>query len=388
MCSVASKPLSLGGALTLNVILVHPSLNPHGGAEKVCVRMMEALFGVGHDVTLYTIEKTNWKPIETSWGMHQRPREVWCLRNKQYPWISLIRWPLLLILYVRLLVKAAKKRSHVSLNNYGEVLPLFADVSYVHSLPLSASINENPFSIPLWGAVKPLYQAMLRIFSHYSSGLILTNSRYNAGKINTPRRSRVLVLYPPVDPQKTRDSTKTPTILTISRLSRSKNLTIIPKIARLVTTSCEFNVCLSTDESDPADITLLQGPNIKIYQNQRASTLTQLRQASMIYLSTQPTEAFGLSIIEAMGEGCIPLVPKDGGPWHDILEEKQGEAGFAYETPAEAAKLIDKILNDTRLAEKTAKATRIRSRKYQGPTFNSNLLRLLESVNVGKTRNV
>lgn len=52
------------GAHVLKVIVVHPSLNRLGGAEKACVRMIEALIDAGHEVTLYTVDKTHWAPIE------------------------------------------------------------------------------------------------------------------------------------------------------------------------------------------------------------------------------------------------------------------------------------------------------------------------------------
>ena len=299
--------------------------------------------------------------------------------------LPLVRWPIFLVLYLNLLVKAAKKRDHVSLNNYGEVLPLFADVFYVHSRPLSTSANENPFAIPLWSLMKPLYRALLCIFSSHFSGLILTNSRYNEGKIEAPPRSQIIILYPPVDNNETVLIHKTPSTLTASRLSRSQNLEIIPRIAALVTARCEFNLCLSSSY-DEAKIASLRGSSIIITLDPTLDRLKQLRQTSTIYLSTQPTETFGLSILEAMDVGCIPVVPRDGGPWHDILEEQQGIIGYAYRTPEEAAKQIDKILNDAPLAEKLGEAARQRARQYQGPTFSTNLLRVLTAVHARKTK--
>lgn len=36
-------------------------------------------------------------------------------------------------------------------------------------------------------------------------------------------------------------------------------------------------------------------------------------------------EAFGIAIVEAMSLGCVPVVLRAGGPWHDILGDTQGK---------------------------------------------------------------
>jgi len=156
----------------------------------------------------------------------------------------------------------------------------------------------------------------------------MTNSKYNADKIKAHTKKRIIIAYPPVDDNETSSIPKKPSILNASRLSRSKNLDIIPKIASQVTARCEFNLCITTRNPETAMISHLQGSNITITQNPSKEHLKHLFQTSAIYLSTQSTEAFGLSILEAMSAGCIPLVPRDGGPWYDILDEKQGEVGM------------------------------------------------------------
>jgi len=371
----------------MKVIIVHPFINQRGGAEKVCVRMIDALHKAGHDVTLYTIEKTNWTPIEADWGIEHRPHEFWYLKDQRYLRLPLIRWPIFLILYLTLLIKAAKMRDHVSLNNFGEIFPLFTDVCYIHSLPLSESINENPYDIPLWGTIRPIYMAFLNILSDHVSGTILTNSKYNEERISKHSHSRIMILYPPVDVGEAPHA-KTSSILNASRLSKSKKLETIPKIAAHVTTPCEFNLCITTRDANRANITRLKAPNIIITQNPSKQHLRQLYQSSKIYLSTQPTEAIGLSIVEAMGAGCIPLVPRDGGPWRDILEEKQGEVGYSFTSLKEAAQRIDEILGDEAHAERLRKAAINRAKHFQSDKFQTSLPLIIEEIYTRKSRDV
>ncbi len=370
----------------MNVILVHPSLNQRGGAEKVLIRMIDALAEAGHGVTLYTIDKTDWVPIEENWGIRHRPAELWHLKNRRYLDLPIAKWPITLTLYLSLLTRAAKKRSHVSLNNYGEALPLFTDAAYIHSVPLASSTG-NPYGFPLWRILKPLYKALLRIFRGYYPSLVITNSHYNAGNIKTPHR-RVLVLPPPVDHDDAPPTPKTPSILTASRPSKAKNLETIPQIAEQITAECAFHICLTMNPGDEANTQRLHAPRITIHRNPTKAQLERLRRTSTIYLSTQPTEALGLSILEAMDAGCIPIVPRGGGPWHDILDEKQGEAGYAYDTPREAAQHIDDVLTDKTLAEALKQAAINRAKQYQGPLFSATLIRLLAETQTKKRGNL
>ena len=57
-----------------------------------------------------------------------------------------------------------------------------------------------------------------------------------------------------------------------------------------------------------------------------------------VYLHTRRNENYGLSVAEAIGYGCIPVVPKSGGPWIDIVE--QGKYGYGYDTVNEATDII------------------------------------------------
>jgi glycosyltransferase involved in cell wall biosynthesis len=371
-------------ASPLNVILVHPSLNQRGGAEKVLVRMIDALTDAGHGVTLYTVDKTDWAPIEENWGIKHKPIELWRLKNRRYLTLPLAKLPIILTLYIGLLTRAAKKRQHVSLNNYGETLPLFTDAAYIHSLPL-ATTSENPYGIPLWNALKPLYRALLHIFRAYYPSLIITNSSYNADSIKTTTTRRVVVLYPPVDHDDTQPTGKTPSILTASRHSKTKRLETIPKIAAHVKTPCHFHICLTTNGNQKIPTNT---ENITIHTNPTRDEIRHLRRTSTIYLSTQPTEALGLSILEAMDAGCIPLVPRDGGPWRDILQEKQGETGYAFDTPVEAARRIDQILTDKKLADELAETATRRARSFQDTKFQRDLPRILAQIHTAKTHNL
>lgn len=101
-----------------------------------------------------------------------------------------------------------------------------------------------------------------------------------------------------------------------------------------------------------------------------------------VYLSTQPTEAFGIAVVEAMARGCVPVVPRAGGPWHDILDRRQGHYGFAYRSSAEAAQLIDQVLSDEELRRRVAERAKKRALDFEPGVFREKIRELINSRRV------
>ncbi len=59
------------------VCVVHTSLDPLGGGERLCLETIGALRERGYRVVLASIDRTNWSRVEKLWGRVPRPdREV------------------------------------------------------------------------------------------------------------------------------------------------------------------------------------------------------------------------------------------------------------------------------------------------------------------------
>jgi len=97
-------------------------------------------------------------------------------------------------------------------------------------------------------------------------------------------------------------------------------------------------------------------------------------------LHVMPNEHFGISIIEAMASGCIPIVHRSGGPWLDTLEERQGKNGFSYATVEEAAELIDLLIGDQELRGKMAADAQERAWDYDKSSFQDKLITIVNSL--------
>ena len=54
---------------------MHPSLNRAGGAENVCLHVINALSRAGYKIKLVTIDKTDWQFLERVYGKVAMPHE-------------------------------------------------------------------------------------------------------------------------------------------------------------------------------------------------------------------------------------------------------------------------------------------------------------------------
>jgi L-malate glycosyltransferase len=89
--------------------------------------------------------------------------------------------------------------------------------------------------------------------------------------------------------------------------------------------------------------------------------------------STRPifVEHFGISTVEAMAAGCVPVVINKGGQ-REIVEH--GVNGFLWETLEELRAYTRLLMNDDRLRERRAEAARERAQIFSRKAFVENFL--------------
>jgi glycosyltransferase involved in cell wall biosynthesis len=383
----------------LKVSLVHPSLNRIGGAEAVLLEIIKALQESGHTVTIFTLDRVDWEKLGEEPRDHAFPKnEHYIYHNLSPIKNSFINLPLLAHSYLRLLFSAKKSGDDLSINNFGEIFPSIADLSYVHSVPLitfSEGRADNPYQIPFWRITSRLYTFLYFILEKYTApSTIIANSRYNAEIIKRNTRKTPLVLYPPVNPSTTPCdiSRKENLILTISRINSKKNLSIIPEIASRVGGEFKFVLMGGTDVRSATAIEGIKKNSQRLRTTDRVdvildpdrSKIDEAFQKASIYLSTQPTEAFGIAVVEAMATGCVPVVPRDGGPWFDILDERQGRFGFSFTGPEQAAEIISRVLSNEHLRKQISERARRRSLEFNSERFRLRFLKLIECFRGGR----
>ena len=362
-----------------SIALTHPSLNRMGSSERLCLEIMRVFKDQGRSVHLYTLDRTSWGLVEGNWGVKARPDHETYSQTGPLDLSDASSWAWAAAAYLWTLLKAQMDEG-LSVNNYGEVFPLISDISYIHSRPL-ATVEGDPYGVPVWGYSRKAYDLLYHRFSStHSSGRLLANSTYNMELVKTRLHRDARVVHPFIEPVAYRGEPKTGNVLTVSRIAPGKNLTIIPEVAQRVR-GPRFVLAGRIQGSSDKVLAAMRGqPRLDIHTNPTREDLLGLMRRSSVYLSTQPDEGFGVSVLEAMSAGCVPVVPRDGGPWHDILQRRDGEVGFSYSDPGEAAERIREALGDEQLREALRAGALERSRGFSVYRFERELAWALDGV--------
>jgi len=377
----------------MKVNIVHPSLNRLGGAEKVALEIIGALTERGHEVKLLTLDETDWEGLKRCVGNVSRPIDEAYVFEKMPGLDSNKNWGLITLAYLSLLNKARIERG-ASINNYGEVFPILTDVSYIHSIPLFAEKNEgdfNAYGTPSWNITSKIYRLILASYLSWGrSRFVVTNSEYNSKIVEKTLGITPIVLYPPIisNPVRRGIRANENIIVTVSRFSQEKRLELIPNIAQRTTADCRFLILGRMDKRSTGVVDLITkvskklgvSDRVEIVEDPSSEGLNTAFAKASVYLSTQPTEAFGMAVVEAMASGCVPVVPRNGGPWHDILRCRQGTYGYSYLDTVEAAMWIDRILSEPRMRNEIQGRNVRRAKKFDSGNFRERFVNLIESM--------
>jgi alpha-1,2-mannosyltransferase len=264
-------------------------------------------------------------------------------------------------------------------------VPTKADIVYVH---YPAVLRTSGKSGLHWAVYDKLVKhASKRLLGEPK--LVLCNSSWTAEKFKSVYSSglRVEVLHPPVDVEyfsKVADNTKENTVVTVSRFTPEKNL---EKIVDVASKLKGFNFKLIGNKAKYSEpvidkiekmIKELKADNVELLFNVPRSKLREVLGSAKYYLHPPYAEHFGISVVEAMSTGCIPVVYRDGGAWYDIVSRVSDRLGYSdiHEVPS----IIKAIEGDRKLYEKLRKRGLEVSHLFTYGEFKKKLLAHLESV--------
>jgi len=378
----------------VRIALTHLSLNFLGGEEYLCLSFIKALKRQGYHVTLFTLEKTNWEIIRRVFGDVTLPDAEACvphflIHNKFSNSIT----PLLsYLIYLKKLATLVYRRKYdIVINTYGDVFTSIADLSYVH-FPIIATLDYSQipaFTSPItWKAYSKAFKTWDFFVSKIRPSVLLTNSKFTRQVIRDLLKKDATILHPPVAVKDylNRNAPRKNYVITISKFTPKRYLYKIPLIAKK-TRNTKFIIAGIVDKYSTETFQKLHG-TIKFYgvedrvllmPNVPRSTLISLLRNAKVYLHTMPFEHFGISIIEAMAAGCVPIVHRSGGPWLDILNEQQGAYGFSYESIEEAAQTINFIMDREDVWRKLSEKAQKRAMCYDETIFEKKLNAIIDS---------
>jgi glycosyltransferase involved in cell wall biosynthesis len=167
------------------------------------------------------------------------------------------------------------------------------------------------------------YQLLERVLGFRSSGkLVLANSKFTQMAVRKRYFVDPTVVYPPVDisgiMNQDLDVPKQDLVVTASRFSPEKGLGLIPKLASKVNAIFivmgPISVRSSYNEMHKSIREYGVRDKVRLMTSVSVQEKVSLLRRAKVYLHTMPSEHFGVSIVEAMAAGCIPIVHDSGGP--------------------------------------------------------------------------
>ena len=376
----------------MRIGVIHHSLNAAGGADRLCLKTIEALKEAGHEVVLATVEPTNWKRVERILGKVVKP-------DKE---TSLLPFKLELFgIYMRLLTSFSalklRKKCDLLINTHGDALPVKADIIYMH-YPMFALLKDNPVSTKysesiFWRAYFAPYEIIQEIIAQkFLEGLILTNSNFSRKAIKKYTGKDSVVVYPPVDIKTFAIATKSEErenlIVSCGRYSAEKNYEFVLEVAEKLREKAKFIIIGSVSGRVSRDyyekLSQIKRKkkldNVELLRNVSFGDLLRIYGKAKIYLHAMKYEHFGISVVEAMAAGMVPVVHRSGGSWEDILEAKQGVHGFSYTTLDEAVGIIKKIISDVDLLKEITSRNTEYIYKFSSEAYKRRFLRSIKSL--------
>lgn len=290
----------------MKIGIIHGFVGGGGGTEKTLYAIIESLTEGGHQVTLYTISKPSIKipgikivstlpfhlPI---FGLYQRYMES------------------------KLVVKA-KDEDLIIQASGGLVLPEKKDqkvIIYCHHDFQNETKKDTTKYKGIWSwYYKPYYILSQKFVNQINDKniLFISNSKFIQDSIKQKFSKNSIVIYPPVELELFRNETKKEnSVITVSRYSQEKNLEFAIDVFQDI--DVKYTIIGNTKtrinklyyEKILSKVNTIQS-KISLLKNIERSQVVKSLQRSKVYFHASP-ETFGISVVEAIAAGCIPIVP-------------------------------------------------------------------------------
>jgi glycosyltransferase involved in cell wall biosynthesis len=309
--------------------IVHISLNARGGGERLAVATIKAISSMGIGVELSTVEKPDMALIHDAYGTSVS-EDIKKIRT------------------LNILQKYGPRNYTFTVNTHGDMLPFYQKdftkknaITYCHypiarylidcGDPDYSAVLQNMCLLGMTSAVRNGYHDVVRsaYVKMMLNSTVLTNSEFSRKAIFKTFGVDSTILPPPVDVDIFRNAclasnVRNDSILVISRFHPSKKIENAIHLAKLLCQN-EVGICMNIVGNMPSDgIGYFNYLNdlvrhyglenfVRFEINVRFDRLLDLMRRSKVYVHPLPGEPFGISTVEAMSAGIIPVVPDIGG---------------------------------------------------------------------------
>lgn len=244
---------------------------------------------------------------------------------------------------------------------------------------------KNSSAKGIWGRIK---------LSTWS--LAICNSLFTQKYINQSWPIKTALLYPPVETGKIKPLKKEKWILSVGRFTSfsksKKHEEMINAFKKLLNDEeiSDWSLHLAGSiEGDANYINELKAladkAPVSFYPNLVFDELVKLYGKSSIYWHAagfdedepEKMEHFGITTVEAMAAGCIPIVTNKGGQGEVVDDNKNG---YLWDNTDELISRTRKIIFNPDIREKFSKEAMIKSKKFSKNNFSENLHSIIKKI--------
>jgi len=290
----------------MKVGIIHPYFDIMGGAEMTSLSLIDALINNKIQTTLYCVKSPE---IESPYLSIKKVKE------KNIPWF----WRLQKIIEIKQLFNLASKEDILFVTSGGLAIEKTdAKKIYVYchsSFSVEKEFSERKIQGIKWLYLKIIQNSFKKRLAYLKNKKIklISNSNFTKKEIEMNLGIKSLLIYPPVDINKfleKNDIDKEQKIVTISRFSIEKNLEFVIEVFNKINFPCELigNAKYKNQLKILEQLNTNKKQNVKIYNNISKVELMKILKSSKVYFHTSK-ETFGISVVESIAAGCIPIVP-------------------------------------------------------------------------------
>ncbi len=368
----------------MRALVVHNTLNSAGGSGRVCLGVISALKELGYEITLLTVEPTDWTKVREMFG------EAWLIKPDKEVHVLPFRTRAFGI-YARLLTFLRMGGKYdLCVNTHGDALPVRSDIIYMH-YPVFALLKDSSISVKysrsrFWRLYFKPYEYiqshLVRNIKHRAK-VIATNSEFSREAIKKYLGIDAKVVYPPVDIDvfiNGNEVAREDRVVSCGRFAPEKNYEFIIDVASHLpqyefviigassgrVSSAYYNKLMRLVRSKGVE-------NVRLMRDVSRSEQVRIYKKSKVFLHAMRGEHFGVAVVEAMASGLVPVVHESGGAWTDIVD--RGEYGYGYKSLEGAIEAVERAMHSSLKA-------RIRSKveEFSADKFNERFKALVEEV--------
>jgi alpha-1,2-mannosyltransferase len=363
----------------MRIVVVHPRMSVMGGGERVAIHSIKEALREGHEVYLAT-EEFDIDSFEDFFGVQGLFENVRLLTYP--PFRPVIRKA---VLYQRLVYHQSRLRKIVSTERAFDLILNTAEVANQPSARLPSieycyfpdyfSHLESDGLSELW----KLYYWPAKVFfhnrvSHINRLLAVSDFTRQFVRARWARESTTLYPPCPIDLYDNLGIPKQDLVVTIGRMAPEKRLGLFLELARRIP-AVDFAIIGSMAPEGrsyyeglraaaPSNVSFIISPLRKV-----KDILGQAK----VYVHCAQNEHFGITIVEAMAAGCVPVVNDTGGP-REIVSDG---VGFKWNHIDEAAVQVSNLIGDEKLRSRLSTGAFSRARLFGPDAFESGLGKVL-----------